>query len=49
LARQPCVGPGLPQNCSPFFSIRCHTPPAFYSQNSAIHILPISILVFPLS
>jgi hypothetical protein len=36
LPRQPYVGPGLPQNFSPFFSIRCYTHPVFYAQNSDV-------------
>jgi hypothetical protein len=32
------VGPGLPQSCSPFFSIRRYTPPILYAQGS--NILP---------
>jgi hypothetical protein len=30
------VGPGLPQEFLPFISIRCHTPPGFYAQNSDV-------------
>jgi hypothetical protein len=38
LARQSFVCPGLPQSCSPFFSIWRYTPPIFYAQGS--NILP---------
>lgn len=36
LARQPCVDPALPQNCSSFFFIRYHTLPVSYAQNSDV-------------